>query len=223
MYVGGILQQQYDSCFADVSLRHAQNFKPQNGDNIRWWVLDMSGEVLQSGYFTYDGLTPLTIQHAKILRDGSVVIFKIKGCESDDDQERPAGPQIGQLDANEEFYEGTDPGHAGHGNKTNYYELARSATDNLAEKTGSSFSDDEVIEYPRVRFYRSGSGYVVETDLNKVMDVLLQMTDMTGRMIIFQRIHMVDGQNEFNLDAYRGNYLFTLYSEEFTYKKKISF
>src|SRR6185436_4784081 len=73
-----------------------------------------------------------------------------------------------------------------------------------------SNTSEEVIEYPSVHFYRSGSGYVVNTALDKVSDVLVQMTDMTGRTIIFKRMHMVDGQNEFNLDAYRGNYLLTL-------------
>jgi hypothetical protein len=219
MTVAGVLQPQYDSCFADVSIRRTQNFKPENGAKIRWWVVDVGGQVLQDGYYIYDGVSPLAITGVKILRAGSNVILKIKDC-SDDGEQRAEGPSV---------EEGDDDGLSAL--TQNLYQTPVSQpglSNNTAEQLTKQIEDltpgnKEETEYPSVHFYRSGSGYVVATSLDKITDVLVQMTDMTGRMIIFKKVHMVDGQNEFNIDAYRGNYLFTLYAPEFTYKKKISF
>ena len=159
----------------------------------------------------------------KILRGGSNVILKIKDCNEDEGEQRAEGPTVN---------EGDDDGLSALA--PNLYQAPlnqpnQPATpDNTADQLNKQIDDltpgkNEETEYPSVHFYRSGSGYVVATSLDKITDVLVQMTDMTGRMILFKKVHMVDGQNEFNIDAYRGNYLFTLYAPEFTYKKKISF
>jgi hypothetical protein len=223
MTVGGVLQEQYDSCFTDITFRRVQHFQPQAGDKLVWWVKSSGNVVIQQGQMIYDG-NPITLTGIKVLRNGSWVRVKLKGCEENEEGERSEGESLvqGEPDAlllAEEEVQTPAFNHS--------YRNARQEHENdYAETVDRAFSgtgDQQELEYPLVSFYRSGSGYVVETKLAKAMDVLVQMTDMTGRIHIFRRLHMVDGSNEFNLDAYRGNYLLTLYSPEFTYKKKISF
>lgn len=220
MTVGGVLQPQYDSCFADVTFRRVQNFHPEIGAKLVWWVMSASGQIMQQGNMIYDG-KPISIQQAKILRNGSFVRVKLKGCDDSDGDERDAGPSL---------TEGDVPFPPLNSDETELDAVSRtksSEADEMIMGSGTNLKnlndDDDNDAYPSVHFYRSGSGYVVETKLDKPMDVLVQMTDMTGRIHIFRREHMVDGSNEFNIDAYRGNYLLTLYSPQFTYQRKISF
>jgi hypothetical protein len=217
MTVGGELQTQYDSCKADITLRRLQNFQPQLNDKIRWWAMSTTGTVLQDGYLTYDG-NPLTLENITILREGTMIQFRIKDCqevngekaEHDQTEEGELDQYLDQL--LDQSFAASD--WENQGTKTGAGEQNREINFSVGEET---------IEYPEINFFRSGSGYLVETKLEKALDVLVQMTDMTGRVVIFKKIPMTDGSNEFNLDANRGNYLFSLFSPEFTFQRKLSF
>jgi hypothetical protein len=65
MYVGGVLQTQYDSCIRDVTLKRLQNFKPTEGQVIHWSVTKGTNKVMQSGNFTYHTSSPITVYGAR--------------------------------------------------------------------------------------------------------------------------------------------------------------
>jgi hypothetical protein len=80
-YVNEVLQQQYDSCTSDITIRRLQNFKPVSGDVINWKVTDSNNKIVQQGSFTSDGIQPLEIHAAKVYAAGSTISFSINNCQ----------------------------------------------------------------------------------------------------------------------------------------------
>lgn len=79
MYVNGVLQQQYDSCTTDVTLRRLQKFKPNIGASINWSVLRDNGSVAASGSFIHDG-GPITLYSIPVYRSGATIDLHVSGC-----------------------------------------------------------------------------------------------------------------------------------------------
>jgi hypothetical protein len=79
MYVGGVLQPQFDYCTADVTLRRLQHFKPNIGKLVNWEILNSDNQVEQSGNFIFDG-SPIQFIEAPIFRTGSTISLSISGC-----------------------------------------------------------------------------------------------------------------------------------------------
>ncbi len=79
-YVSGVLQTQYDSCTADITLRRLQKFEPVYGDVISWKVKNSNNKIVQQGSFTFSDTLPPTIYGAKVYKTGSTLSFSITNC-----------------------------------------------------------------------------------------------------------------------------------------------
>ncbi|MCS6991080.1 MAG: hypothetical protein NZL95_04390 [Chitinophagales bacterium] len=95
-YVGGVLApNQYHTCTADVTVRRAQNFKPQPGQLIKWKTFDANNTQIQSGSFVYLG-GPLTIPGVMIHKSKSRLTISIDGCLRQAEQ-HPASEEAQRL------------------------------------------------------------------------------------------------------------------------------
>jgi len=80
MYVGGVLQTQYDTCTADITLRRIQNFHPEEGQTLSWTNYAANNTLIQSGSFVYNG-GPVTLYGVKIKRSGSTITVQSSSAQ----------------------------------------------------------------------------------------------------------------------------------------------
>ncbi|MCS6991092.1 MAG: hypothetical protein NZL95_04450 [Chitinophagales bacterium] len=78
--VGGVAQGNYTACYADITLRRTQHFKPTGGATIKWANYDKDNVKIQSGSFTYSAGANITIGGVKIKKSGNRLEVEIKNC-----------------------------------------------------------------------------------------------------------------------------------------------
>ncbi len=79
-YVGGVADaQQYDSCYADITIRQAQSFHPLPGQTVTWTNYGATNNLLQSGSFIY-AANPILLPAVKIKKTGSTIALSISNC-----------------------------------------------------------------------------------------------------------------------------------------------
>ncbi|MCY7410553.1 MAG: T9SS type A sorting domain-containing protein, partial [Chitinophagales bacterium] len=96
LLVGGVPNPvQYNTCFADVTVRRAQNFHPSIGETIKWNNFDSSNAKIQNGSFVYNGGL-ITISGVQINKSGNRLDIKISNCakEGDDEISETSLPEI---------------------------------------------------------------------------------------------------------------------------------
>lgn len=101
--VGGVAQGNYTSCYADITIRRAQNFKPSGGVTLKWAVYDKDNVKIQSGSFTYSAGARITIGGVKVKKTGSRLEVEIKNCtgrDADPAQHQEAEPFLVQQGHN---------------------------------------------------------------------------------------------------------------------------
>jgi hypothetical protein len=96
MYVNGVLQPQFDSCTADITLRRLQKFKPNIGATVSWSIEKSNGQTAAAGSLIYDG-SPITLSGAKIYRSGSAITLHIENCNRIESEDAPLTQEIGIL------------------------------------------------------------------------------------------------------------------------------
>ncbi len=88
--VGGVAQSSATSCFADVTLRRCQHFKPTGGVTIKWANYDKDNVKIQSGSFVYNAGAQITIGGVKMKKSGNRLEVEIKNCTLKEEPLAPA-------------------------------------------------------------------------------------------------------------------------------------
>ncbi len=82
-YVGGQLaSNQPESCTTDITFKRLQTFKPQPGKAISWYHYDAAGTLIQSGTYTPQSGTPVTLSGISVNKSGNTLVLKFGNCLS---------------------------------------------------------------------------------------------------------------------------------------------
>jgi len=135
-YVGGVLyQDQYNTCTTDIAFRRLQNFKPMNGDVIKWKNFDASNNKIQSGTITFDG-NLLKLKGIIVNKAGNQVTLTIQNCTSrvaDED----AGDAMSQTEDSPVYFTKSADGYRAHINVTENQSAEISMIDLLGRRVMS--------------------------------------------------------------------------------------